>query len=630
MGFGKWIGRRGAVLQKLLATHNYPYLFLGDNSGRPSFWSKPHYFQLAKKQAIRILPDTDPLPFALTMYKTITLQRDLACLADEQFDILIIGGGITGAFIAWDAALRGFKTALVEKGDFGAATSSASSKLLHGGVRYLQQAHFNKVRESALERAHFQYMAPHLSHYIPFLVPTYKSPMKSKFVLSSAMWIYELLSQGEKRIIGDAAKLPPPIRTLNREQALTIAPYIDRPDLTGAVSLPESHMHSSERMTLSIIKTAVSAGAKVANYVQAIRYLQQNNCVRGCQVKDVLAGDEFTIRAKLTINASGPWIPLLDQSLTGKSATSGYARGSHIVISNIQPDHAVALATSHGADAVINRGGRHVFIIPWRGRALIGTSYASYRDPLDSIHVTEADILQLLDSINDAAPQLQLQRNHIDYAFCGIYPLQASDIKPGVYQGTGEYQLFDHKKDLNLDGLISVLGAKYTTARRLGEYAVNMASQKLETGQTKSKTTGKRVVGGNIDDLVQVKKLLLQQVKATDLAEHLLQNYGTSAFEITKSNKVDDVRLSNNQPVTKTEVDYILDNEMAMTLDDVLFRRTGLGTVGHPGNDCIAEIAALMAAKHGWDDRRKNTEIVQVNKRWNFQNLGTCNKKSSL
>ncbi|MEM9509951.1 MAG: glycerol-3-phosphate dehydrogenase/oxidase, partial [Cyanobacteria bacterium P01_E01_bin.35] len=554
----------------------------------------------------------------LTMYKTITLQRDLACLADEQFDILIIGGGISGAFIAWDAALRGFKTALVEKGDFGAATSSASSKLLHGGIRYLQQAHFNKVRESALERAHFQYMAPHLSHYIPFLVPTYKSLMKSKFVLSYAMRFYELLSWGEKRIISDAAKFPPPIRRLNREQTLAIAPYIDRPDLTGAVCLPESHMRSSERMTLSIIKTAVSAGAKLANYVQAIRYLQQNNRVSGCRVKDVLTGDEFTIRAKLTINASGPWIPLLDQSLTGKSATTGYARGSHVVVSNIQPDHAVALATNHGSDAVINRGGRHVFIIPWRGRALIGTSYASYRDPLDSIHVTEADILQILNSINDAAPQLQMQRNHIDYAFCGLYPLQASDIKPGIYQGTGEYQLFDHKKDRNLDGLISVLGAKYTTARRLGEYAVNLASHKLKAGQTKSKTTGQRVIDGNIDDLEEVRKSLLKQVNEIDLANHLLQSYGTSAFEITKNNNIDNVRLSNNQPVTKTEVNYILDNEMAMTLDDVIFRRTGLGTVGHPGMDCIVEIASLMAAKHGWDDRRKNTEISRVNKRWNY------------
>ena len=547
------------------------------------------------------------------------MKRDTAELARSEFDLLVIGGGITGAFVAWDASLRGLKTALIEKGDFGGATSAASSKLLHGGVRYLQQAAFHKVRESALERARFQFLAPHQSHYVPFLVPTYRRLMKSMPVLALAMGVYEALCLGEKPIIGDAGKFPPPVRRLGRAEALEDAPYLERPDLTGAIVLPESHMHSSERMTLAVVKSAVAAGACVANYTRADSLLRRGSAVCGTAATDTLQGERLEIRARMTVNASGPWIPLIAHRPGTRAVTTGYARGAHIVVDSLRPNHAVALPTAQGTAAVIDRGGRHVFIIPWRGRALVGTSYSGHEGDLDSVAVQHDDVRQLLDAVDAAAPGLALKESDVSYAFCGLYPLQASDIKPGVYQGTGEYQIFDHSADEGITGLITALGAKFTTARRAAELAVDLAQRQLGLGRPGPATRRVRCADGDIDDVDRFVATIAARVGDAQCARHLVTTYGTEASKIASTMSAGSLEfLSANQPVTPQEIDFILGHEMACRLDDVIFRRTGLGTIGHPGDACIDRVAARLAARDAWSTKRLAEEVavVQSRLRW--------------
>lgn len=550
------------------------------------------------------------------------MKRDTAALACAEFDLLVIGGGITGAFVAWDASLRGLKTALIEKADFGGATSAASSKLLHGGVRYLQQAAFHKVRESALERAHFQYLAPHQSHYVPFLVPTYRRLMKSMPVLASAMVLYEALCLGEKGIIGDARKYPPPVRRMGRAEVIESAPYLERPDLTGAIVLPESHMHSSERMTLAVVKSAVAAGATVANYTRADGLLRRGSAVCGAAASDILQGERFEIRARMTVNAGGPWIPLIEQRPGARVVTTGYARGAHIVVESLRPNHAVALPTAQGTAAVIDRGGRHVFIIPWRERALIGTSYSGYEGDLDGVTVQPDDVQQLLDAVNGAAPGLALKESDVSFAFCGLYPLQASDIKPGVYQGTGEYQIFDHAADDGVSGLITALGAKFTTARTAAERTVDLAQKQLRLGRPGPATRGVRCVGGDIDSVDRLVDAVAAQIGDRPCARHLVTAYGTEATKIASTMAAGSLEfISRNQHVTPQEIDFILEHEMAQRLEDVIFRRTGLGTIGHPGDACIGMVAERLAVRDSWSALRRTAEIDAVRSRLRWRGV---------
>ena len=545
------------------------------------------------------------------------MKRQPESLARDHFDVLVVGGGITGAFIAWDAALRGLRTALIEKGDFGGATSAASSKLLHGGVRYLQQAQLHKVRESAMERAHLQHIAPHHSHYVPFLVPAYRSLAKSRLALNVAMAAYEALCIGEKRIIGNAEKLPPSFQRLSRAEVLESAPYLDKPSLTGAVVLFESHMHSSERMTLSIIKSAAARGAEVCNYLRADSFLREGGAVTGVHATDLDSGGSLDIGARVTINAAGPWIPLLQDRDQKRSTTTGYARGAHLVLEGFALSHAVALPTGKGAQSVVDRGGRHVFLIPWRNRALVGTSYASYSGNLDELRVEPEDVHELLDAVNDAAPGLRLDESHIAHSFCGLYPLQAQDIRTGVYQGTGEYLVIDHATHGEARGLITALGAKYTTARKVAELAVNAAQRHLGGTPAPAGTRGQRCVGGDIGDIRALTRSVAAATGDQDCAEHLVQSHGTDALRIAGRVAAGAATpLSANQPVTLAEIDHILEEEMVQHLDDVVFRRTGLGTVGHPGVACLEAIAARMSGRFGWSDARREREIRSVASRF--------------
>ncbi len=548
-------------------------------------------------------------------------------LQARQYDVLIVGAGITGACLAFDAALRGLTVALVDKGDFGAATSAASSKLLHGGLRYLQQLRFDKVRESAQERIYFQNLAPHLTHYVPFVVPTYRGISKSKTLLNAGMLLYTILCAGHRRLLRDPGKRVPAGSGLRPAQVVARIPGLASTGLSGGRLFHESHMLSSERMTLAFVDSASRAGAVVANYIAADRFLVAGDRVCGVEATDRIgsgfgegSGDTFEIRASIVVNAAGPWIGRLNAQLETRSVTpilTGVSKGTHIVTPALTDGCAVALPTRRPSQSVIHRGGRHVFIIPWRGHSLIGTTYGPYHGDLDDLRPTADDAQELIGEINSALGPGTLSLSDVRYAFAGLYPLAEEEIRPTVYQGTGDYRVVNHEETDGVAGLFSVLGAKYTTARLLAERAVDCIVASLGKGAASGRTRQVSLASGDIPDLEQFREV--QRKRHAELPEatvdHLVNSYGTdcgAVVSLAESAAGLGDCLAADRGVIAAEAVWAARSEMACHLDDFVFRRSGLGTLGHPGSESLDRAASLMGAELGWDPVRRSAELEHV------------------
>jgi len=554
----------------------------------------------------------------------MTMQRSISSLCEKKFDIVIIGGGITGACLAWDAVNRGLTVALIDKNDFGAETSAASSKLLHGGIRYLQQGKLGKVRESALERVYYQKIAPHLTRYIPFVVPAYKTLLKSKWVLYAGMLANQLICLGQNRNLQDASKQVPGWKSLSKAQIAKYIPDIQLQSVTGGVVFFESHMQSSERMTLAFISSAVREGAVVANYVRADSFIRNNGSVCGVNATDIMTGNHFMISASCVVNAAGPWIPLLNDVLAKNKLVTAFSKGAHIVTDKITENAAIALTTKKQNTAIINRGGRHVFVIPWRNHSLIGTTYDAYQDELNDVRPTENDINELISDINSALGQEVLSRNKVRYSYAGIYPLIDDEINTKVYQGTGEYQVIDHAEKEHIEGLVTVFGAKYTTARLLAEKAVDKLALKFNKTLRPCCTRSMPLYCGDIRDMGKFrlkKQIQYKNLLSKESIDHLITHYGTDIDKVLSYIQQDSQWsqcLSNDLPDIEAQVVYAAEQEMICHLDDFIFRRTGLGTLGYPGDDLLARCNAIFSEHLNWNKTRQLLEVERIRKYYQY------------
>ena len=538
------------------------------------------------------------------------MKRRPEVLEAAEHDLLIIGGGITGACLAFDAATRGMRVALIEREDFGGATSAASSKLLHGGIRYLQQLRLGKARESARERLFFQNLAPHLTRYVPFVVPTFRGLAKSKPVLSAGMMLYEALCIGQTELLLDRDRAVPPGRELSVADVTAMVPGIKGEGLTGGRLFHESHMINSERMTLAFIDGASVHGAAVANYVSADGFLRQGDRVVGMQATDTESGRDLTIRARVVVNAAGPWIRTLNEQLEMSSVgrvVTGFSRGAHLVTKPLTDGYAVALPTRRRAESVVGRGGRHVFIIPWRGHSLIGTSYGPHDGPLENLSPTRAEIDDLIEDINAVLGETTLAIEDVRYAFAGLYPLTAAEIDPQVYQGSADYQVVDHGKDDGIPGLFTVFGAKYTTARLLAERALDRIASTLEGEWRECQTRAVALPSAPVAGEAQAAGMVPEQM-ADDLHSH----YGSQAAAVATLAGREATRtepLGEARGAWGVDPVWAVREEMARHLDDVVFRRTGLGTLGNPGEEVLQRTARLMADELGWDAAMIDSEV---------------------
>ena len=545
--------------------------------------------------------------------------RDLSLLNEQNFDVVVIGGGITGAWISLHCAQQGLKTALIEQSDYASQTSSASSKLLHGGIRYLQQMQFNKVRESAMERAEYIYAAPHLSRSVPFVVPTYKDFKRSKFFLNCGMLAYQALCIGENSKIESAEQVISGTKSISAGELNDICKINNDEPHTGGVIFKERHMHDSERMVLAIIQTAQELGAVTYNHVSAIDFLGSEQAIKGVKAHDLLSDDQFNIHSKLVINAAGPWVDTVNRHLKSATRTrnvNAYAVGSHIITKQIS-DHAIAIATQYQSESTLDRGGRHVFIIPWRGHSLIGTSYTEIDSPDADRGIDSEHIDQLLNAVNEGMPSAKLTRKNIVSGYSGFYLLHTQEIKNSVYQGSGEYHIIDHKSTDNVDGLITSIGAKFTTGRKLSALTMNIVGKKLNVTPQIQKT---KFIGSDYQNFNELRETCINQYCETyteNTIDHLLICYGSNIhrfLEHIKNKPTLKKTICSTQPDLIGQITWAIEYEQAYTLNDVIFGRTSLGLLGiHPRE--LSNVASLMAEQLAWSDKELDHNLAACSAR---------------
>lgn len=551
------------------------------------------------------------------------MRRDLNLLTNNSFDILIIGGGIYGVCAAWDAALRGLTVALVEKSDFGAATSSNSLKIIHGGLRYLQHADFKRMRESISERKVLMRIAPHLVHPLPCVIPTYGHGVKGKEVMSLALFINDLVGFDRNRL-SDPEKLLPRGRVISKEECKKLIPGIDEDGLSGGALWYDCQVYNSERMLLSILHSAVETGAVAANYVEMIGFKREGSRITGALAKDVLTGDDFEVRANMVINNSGPWVNSILYGLNGRKPKPKFllsAAMNLVVKRQLIPHYAVGIWSKSqfdDDDAVITKGSRLLFITPWRKYSLVGTTHVPYDGDPSQFKVKESDIESFIKEVNEAYPIANLRRKDVSFFYAGMLPIDGINRQTGDVNLLKNYRIIDHKAEDDIDGLISVIGVKYTTARDVAQKTIDFVFEKFGNTPPKSPTSTTPIFGGNIErfeDFLSQEKAKAPKRLTREVAEHLVYNYGSEyqrILDYIDENSEWAQPVLDGSEVLKAEVIYTIREEMAMKLSDVFRRRTELGSAGNPSDHSLQTCATMMAEELGWDHARLQQEIDET------------------
>jgi len=532
------------------------------------------------------------------------MKRFIENPGDKTYDIVIIGGGITGACVAYEAASRGLSVALVEKGDFGGATSAATSKMIHGGLRYLANGEFGVVRESLRERRIMENIAPNFVYPLPFLVPLYKDVKNVKRIMQIGMILYDLLSY-DKGFTWDKAKKLPSHRMLSVEDTLALEKVVNPDGLVGGIAFNDCENIIPERLTLAFIKSAVKHGADVSNYAKVEDFLREPGKIQGVVVRDLLSNMTVKIRGRITINCGGPWADLILDVASGKQAPQHVRRseGIHIVTRKLVDKYVVGVLTPSG---------QRCNIMPWRGHSLIGTTDKEYKGNPDDYRVTRESIEEFISEVNSGFGQPGLVKYaDITYVYGGLRPLIEDQTKD-VYKTSRRYEIYDNEKD-GLAGLISVEGGKYTTSRGLAENVLRLVMRKTGKGYKKSVTAGQYLAGCEIKDI----NVFVASAKSAnrDFAEstvdYLTRIYGTefnNVMEIARSDQKYAVPL-NADGEMPAQVLYAVKHEMACTLTDILLRRTGMGTLGNPGSKVMETIAEIAAIELKWDTTRVDREL---------------------
>lgn len=537
-------------------------------------------------------------------------------LRDESFDLLVVGGGITGACIARDAAFRGLRVALVEKGDFAQATTAASSKLIHGGLRYLQNLELGFVRQGLRERRTWSNIAPHMVDPLPFIVPTSTQGVKKRAIMHLALSAYDMLSYDRNRL-EDPDKSIPAHDNLDRAAVLALEPALEPLEPTGAMRFYDCQMYSPERLALECLLDARDAGAVVLNYAGLTEFLRDGQTITGGRVQPT-GGTEhphIDIHARLTVNASGPWADILMGIVGGHDTPRRLIRskGIHLITRPLTNGHAIAVQTATA----------HFFLLPWRGHTLIGTTDTVFEGEPDDVAVTEDDIAAFLAIVNKGFPAARLTRKDVLHFYGGLRPIvemeggSCGSNKGGSYGASRAPEVYDHARQHGMEGIITAIGGKWTTSRALAEEVVDMAQQKLGQAQTPASTADRPTRGGHTGRF----NAYLESAQAAhpDWPEatigHLTKNYGSRYADIialAEANPGLAQPLGDKVLDIGAQVIHAIREELACTLEDVLFRRTGMATLGHPGDDAIANTVALMAAELAWDEQEQQRQVDRL------------------
>ena len=539
------------------------------------------------------------------------MTRDLDQLASQTFDLLVVGGGIYGLTIAYDAAQRGLSVALIERDDFGSGTSFNHLRTIHGGVRYLQTLDFARARESVRERRTMARIAPHAVRPLPFAVPIYRSIAKGKIAMRAGFLLDRVVGAGRNRGVAPSHRLPAG-RVTSRGNAVQRFPGLRRQGLTGAAVMYDYVTTEADRLTFSFALAAVEHGAALANHVEAVAPLVDGKRVVGVSARDAMSARTFDISARLTVNATGSAVDRLLKPI-GLSSGVPMLKAMNLVTRRDAGDEALGGRSTSG---------RYLFLVPWRERALFGT-WESDRacDPGDTT-VAEKDVASFIAELNQAFPALDLTLADITLVHHGVVP---AVVRGGAAAPAGREQIRDHAAEGH-QGIVSIAGTKFTTARAVAERVTDLSLSKLKKPPVASRTASTPLPGGSIRDVGLAIAEARREHDAglpSDTIPHLIGAYGSRYRDVLElaSGKPDwRTRVAADSPVIGAELVLAARSEMAVTLADAVIRRTPIGALGYPGEEALARAAAIVGKELGWSDARRHDEIAAVQKFYGILN----------
>jgi glycerol-3-phosphate dehydrogenase len=549
------------------------------------------------------------------------LERNLSVLSRKEYDLIIIGAGIFGVCAAWEAASRGLSVAIVDKGDFINATSANHFKMAHGGIRYLQHGDIPRVRESSRERSALLRIAPHLVKPLPIVIPTYGHGMKGKAFLGAGVIIYDFLTMDRNRGI-QKNRMIPGGRFISRREVIELFPGIEKNKLTGGVVFCDGQIYNSPRLGLAFLRAAVEAGVDSANYVEVCSFLSKKSRINGIKARDKLNGEEFEIRAAMVLNTAGPWAHRVIESQLGLeiSPRPTFSRDLAFVVKRkTRHDYGIAFSTkTKDIDTLIDRGGRHLFAVPWREYTLIGVWHRVYEGSPDEITVTEDEMQRFLQEVNSAFPSMEVSLGDILMINTGLTLFGSKDDQINNDLSFGKRsRLIDHATEHGLEGIVTLIGVRATMARGMASKAVDIISDKLKIKKKKSRTANIPIWGGDfrtIDDLIDDAKRECPKELKPEIINALIYNYGSKFKEILKYTNENPgwMKPLGDSTVLEAEIIHAVREEMAQKLTDVVFRRTELGSGGYCDEDALQRSAKLVAEELGWTEERSKQEMKET------------------
>jgi glycerol-3-phosphate dehydrogenase len=510
------------------------------------------------------------------------MRRDLSPFADTTFDLLVIGAGIHGACVAWDACLRGLSVAVVDQDDFGAATSANSLGIVHGGLRHLARGDLPRMLESTRERSALLRIAPGLVEPLPVLVPTYGDISRGRLAYGLGLAVNDLVSWNRNRGLDPDHRIPRG-RLISRDECLRFFPAFSTAGLTGGALWYDARLRHPERLTLSFLHSAARRGCVPVNYLRVNQLRVHRGTVAGASATDRISGRELELRSRAVVVAAGPWTQeLIEGSGPEKNrhATRHRALAVNLVIGRRLADVAIGVQAHSGpAEDPVCGGHRFLFVAPQGATTLLGTWYA-VDDGSETRAACERGISSLLREFNHACPTVALSPSDVVRFQWGWLPLKGG-IEPGRAAALAERpRIVDHAGRDGIRHLLSVEGVKYTTARRVAERVVNRVFHRLGRASPPCRT-----------------------------AEVRLDAPGGAPS------------LEPGGAVARPEIMHAIREEMAVKLSDIVFRRSHLGTLPRVSRATLEEMGRVAGAELGWDATRQETEVEDVMRQFGVSRL---------
>jgi len=540
----------------------------------------------------------------------------------EQYDLIIIGGGIYGATLAWEATSRGLSVVLLEKSDFGSGTSANSLKVIHGGIRYLQELNFARTRESIRERRALLRIAPHLVKPMECVMPTYRQLSKSRLALWGGTTLYDMLAYDRNEGL-DATHSIPAGSLLSLKALQSILPDLHDDTITGGARWYDAQATNSERLVLAFLMSAKAQGAHIGNYVEvkALLYGQEQKQIKGVVAEDVLSGESLTLKGSVVVDCSGPWTMAESDNapdLTGNVSpqTSRKTRAVNLVVNRKIAPCAVGVKTRivEGPDNT----NRLLFITPWREGSIVGTWYFEDNGQPEDQAITDKELASCIAQVNSALPALNLCQADVTRVHLGRLPVEANSPKTGEPQPQKNFQIISAAEHGRAKGLFQVQGVKYTTARDVAKCVLDAVSASLSAPLQPSATHKTPLYGGDIIDSAAFLAQCQQRYRAqlsTETLNNLVNNYGSKVDDIVRYAIADPLLaeiVPGTQHMIKAELRYVIDHEMVCTLSDLVLRRTELGSFAIPKDEAISYCVDFLADALGWDQALKVNNVQEL------------------